>query len=152
MYRDRGFCGGFTLVEILIALAVLGIVITSVAGMFTSSAQRNLASRRNTVALTVAGDIMDRIKAGDINSTNIGDEIDNYKAVYGVEIKVDAPGASETGGLTKLKVFVTPFEGMNPETEGVLLSSYAIDVYVPAVDTSAPQAPAKRDGQGEVLK
>ncbi|MBA1336992.1 MAG: hypothetical protein HPY66_3428 [Firmicutes bacterium] len=139
MGENKRFCGGFTLIEILIALAVLGVVITPVIGMFTSTAQSNLKSRRNTVALTVARDIMDRIKTGDINSANIVGEIDNYKSTYGVEIKVDVPEDTGSNALEKLKVFVTPFEGMDAEKEGILVASYTTNVFVSSIDTSPPE-------------
>lgn len=138
MGENRKYSGGFTLIEILVALAILGIVITPVIGMFASSAQRNLNSRRNTVALTVARDIMDRIKAGDIDSSNLESEVDNYKTTYGVEIKVEGPAESSGNSLEKLKVFVTPFEGMDAETEGIMIASYTTNVFVSSIDTSPP--------------
>ena len=128
--------GGFTLIEILIALAILGFLIPPVIGLFTAASGSNHRSVRNTVALTVARDIMDRIKAGDINTDNQGQKIEDYKKQYGVEIFVSAIGAGAGNALDLLKVYVTPRQGMDPQTEGIMLASYATNVFIDEIDTT----------------
>jgi len=127
---------GFTLIEVLVALAVLGIVIPPVLGLFTAAAHRNYNSKRNTAALTVSRDIMDRIKAGDINSANGEREIKNYRERYGVEIYISCTDIYNGGTLKMVKVYVTPQLGMDPETEGIMLASYASHSNIEEMDTS----------------
>jgi prepilin-type N-terminal cleavage/methylation domain-containing protein len=131
--------GGFTLVEILISLAILGIITIPLIGIFSSTAGTNYKSTRNTVAVTVARDIMDRIKAGDINQENIGEEINNYKNIYGVEILVEFPGEHASNSLEKLRVYVTPELNMDAREEGILLASYTTNVMIETIDTSPPE-------------
>ena len=127
---------GFTLIEVLVALAVLGIVIPPVLGLFTAASHRSHNSKRNTIALTVARDIMDRIKAGDINSANVEKKIKNYRERYGVEICISSIGTSNGGTLKMVKVYVAPQLGMEPETEGIMLASYAANVSIKDMDTT----------------
>ncbi|NLT93957.1 MAG: type II secretion system protein [Clostridia bacterium] len=136
--KERKKNGGFTLVEILIALAILGIVTIPFIGMFSSTAGTNYKSARNTVAVTVARDIMDRIKAGDINQDNLEEEINNYKNNYGVEIMVEFPQKHSGNSLEKLRVYVTPELNMDARNQGILLASYATNVMIETIDTSPP--------------
>ena len=115
--------GGFTLMEILVALAILGLLIPPVIGLFTAASASNYRSIRNTVALTVARDIMDRIKAGDINTYNQGREIENYRQQYGVEIFVSFEGAGKGNDLGLIIVYVSPKPGIDPQTGRILLAS-----------------------------
>lgn len=128
--------GGFTLIEILVALAILGLLIPPVIGLFTAASSSNYRSLRNTVALTVARDIMDRIKAGDINTSNQGREIENYRQQYGVEIFVSAVGAGKGNSLDLIKVYVSPKPGMDPQSGGIMLASYSTNVFVDEIDTT----------------
>lgn len=127
---------GFTLIEVLVALAVLGIVIPPVLGLFTAASHRSHNSKRNTIAMTVARDIMDRIKAGDINSANGEREIKNYRERYGVEICISGTGTSNSGTLKMVKVYVTPQLGMNPKAEGIMLASYAANASIEEMATA----------------
>jgi prepilin-type N-terminal cleavage/methylation domain-containing protein len=120
--------GGFTLVEILVALAILGIVIPPVIGLFAAATESNQRSIRNTVALTLARDIMDRIKAGDINTLNQEQEIEVYKEKHGVEIHISGLGEGTGNSLNMLKIYVAPELGMDPKTKGIVLASYFANV------------------------
>lgn len=128
--------GGFTLMEILVALAILGLLIPPVIGLFTAASASNYRSIRNTVALTVARDIMDRIKAGDINTYNQGRELENYRQQYGVEIFVSVEGAGKGNHLGLIKVYVSPKPGMDPQTGGIMLASYSTNVFADEIDTT----------------
>jgi len=136
---------GFTLIEILVALAMLGIIIVPVIGMFSASSQSNHRSERNTVALTVARDIMDRIKAGDIDQDNLQQEINNHKSQHNVEILVLLN--DEEDNLQGVKVYVTPSEDMDPQTEGIMLASYSASVFTASIDTSGMEE--LEDGGGD---
>jgi prepilin-type N-terminal cleavage/methylation domain-containing protein len=136
--RVKKYSGGFTLIEILVTLAILGIVIVPVIGLFSSSVENNYKTNRDIIALTVARDIMDRIKTGDINRSNLEQEINNYKDRYGVEIKVEAPESTENNNLSKIKVYVTPWKGMDAQTQGLMLASYSTNVFIESIDTSPP--------------
>lgn len=128
--------GGFTLIEVLVALAILGIIIPPVIGLFAAATKSNHSSIRNTVALTLARDIMDRIKAGDINTSNQDQEIENYKEKHGVEIYVPGIGVGSGNALDSIKVFVAQKPGMDPQTEGIMLASYATNVFIDEIDTT----------------
>jgi prepilin-type N-terminal cleavage/methylation domain-containing protein len=139
---------GFTLVEILISLSILGIVTIPFIGMFSSTANTNFKSTRNTVAVTVARDIMDRIKAGDIIQENLEEEINNYKNLYGVEILVEFPEGHSSNSLERLKVYVTPELNMNAREDGILLASYATNVMIETINTSPPEIDDDEDDGG----
>jgi prepilin-type N-terminal cleavage/methylation domain-containing protein len=136
MAFNRKGNGGFSLVEVLVALAILGIVITPVIGVFAAASRSNQKSLSNTRALTVARDIMDRIKAGDINKSNSSQEIASYKAQYGVEVYLPEIETCENNTLGMLNVYVAPQTGSDPQTEGIMLASYATNVFTDEIDTT----------------
>ncbi|MDK2878489.1 MAG: hypothetical protein PWR06_1205 [Thermoanaerobacteraceae bacterium] len=146
MERVKKYSGGFTLIEILVAVAILGIVIVPVIGLFSSSVENNYKTNRDIIALTVARDIMDRIKAGDINRSNLEQEINDYKDRYGVEIKVEVPESTKNNNLSKVKVYVTPRKGMDAQTQGLMLASYSTNVFIESIDTSPPGNGGEDDG------
>jgi prepilin-type N-terminal cleavage/methylation domain-containing protein len=80
---------GFTLIELVVALMILCITITPMIGMFTWSSNVYHRLDSNITALTIAMDIIDRIKAGDIDGSNLQHRIDDYKNEYDVEIEVE---------------------------------------------------------------
>ena len=55
--------GGFTLVEVLIALVVMSIGMLGIAGMYVQSMQAGRTSMLHHHAVTMAGDVADRIRA-----------------------------------------------------------------------------------------
>lgn len=120
---------GFTLIEVLAALAVLGLLLPPIMGLFTVASVSNARSVRNTVALTVAGDIMDRIKTGDINLYNQEQRLRGYRDKYDMEILVDGIKDRGNHSLDLIKVYVASKPGMEPRTEGIMLSSYFANVY-----------------------
>lgn len=60
--RARGQCG-FTLVEVLIALVVMSVGMLGIAGLYLHSIQAGRTSVFRHHAITLAGDIADRIRA-----------------------------------------------------------------------------------------
>ncbi len=115
---------GITLIEILVSMAVLSIAVLSLTGMFSFSAARVWDAYGNTAALTVARDIMDRIKSGDINPSNLEDVVSDYENLHNMSIRVDITGEDEHGSLWKVKIYVACRPGMDPERDGVFLASY----------------------------
>ena len=58
-----GSRNGFSLIEVLLALAIFSIGLIAVAGMQLSSVTKNTASRMNTMAVEYASDYMERLLA-----------------------------------------------------------------------------------------
>ncbi len=132
---------GFTLAEILVALAILGLLIPPVVGLFIAASTSNQRSIRNTVALTVAKDIMDRIKTGNINIDNRAEMIGDYKAKYKVEILISGLTNKKGNTLNLIRIYVAPKPGMDPKSEGIMLASYVADVYTDKIKTTGPNGP-----------
>ena len=128
--------GGFALIEILAALAVLGIIIIPILGLFTAAYKSSQRSIWETIALTVAGDIMDRIKSGDINRANAEKEIAEYKDRYKVEVYVHCNDMPRDGALNMINVYVAPRLGMEPLKDGIMLSSYAVGIIIEDIGTT----------------
>lgn len=64
---------GFTLLETMIAVAVLMVILLPLTGLFLQSSQQITASRHSTTALYTAQDILEQIKSNEntpINSTD----------------------------------------------------------------------------------
>lgn len=63
-YSTRpGLLGGFTLVEVLIALVIMSVGMLGIAGLYMHSMQAGRTSIFRHHAVTLAGDIADRIRA-----------------------------------------------------------------------------------------
>ena len=61
--RQRRHAAGFTLVEVLIALIVISVGMLGIAGLYLHSIQAGRTSVFRHQAITLAGDIADRIRA-----------------------------------------------------------------------------------------
>lgn len=64
--RSSGRCSGFTLVEIMIAMAVASIGLISLAYLQSTAVKGNTASGRFTQATYLAQNILERVKNGDL--------------------------------------------------------------------------------------
>src|SRR5690554_3666604 len=108
---------GFTLIEVLISIALIGIMAISVLGLFTTSLRNNMASKEVISDAVMSKDIMERVKdellqlpsderaldklkekfhaiQGDYENTTITIEHkDEEKKLY--TIKVQIPGVRE---------------------------------------------------------
>ena len=62
--------GGFTLVEVLIALIILSVGMLGIAGLYVHSMQAGRTSLFRHHAVTLAGDVADRIRANPIAGIN----------------------------------------------------------------------------------
>jgi type IV pilus assembly protein PilV len=56
-------CGGFTLIEVLVAALVLGIGLLGLAGLQSAGLRGNLSAIQRSMATQLADDIIDRIRA-----------------------------------------------------------------------------------------
>lgn len=65
--RKRNKDAGFSLVELLIAVVILAIIVIPLLNVFLSSNRLNIKSRKTLRATTAAQDIMEGLKAYDIN-------------------------------------------------------------------------------------
>jgi prepilin-type N-terminal cleavage/methylation domain-containing protein len=110
---------GFTLIEVVVTLMVLCITIPSMFGMFTwcSGAYHRLDS--SITALTVAMSIIDRIKAGDIDETNLQQQINDYMDAHDVLIEIETIHLQHRPDALRVSV---RHEGL---TGWVTLSTYA---------------------------
>ncbi len=74
--RARASCA-FTLVEVLIAIAILGVGITMAAALFPTAIKQNQRSANDTIGMIVAKNalavVKARLTAGDLNSAGIND-------------------------------------------------------------------------------
>jgi len=79
--RQRGMrdsCGGFSLVEVLIALIILSVGMLGIAGLYVHSMQAGRTSTFRHHAVTLAGDVADRIRANPrAGAAYAGAEADN---------------------------------------------------------------------------
>ena len=60
-HQNADACRGFTLIEVLIALAIFAVGILAVAGLQIRSINMNAAARMQSEATTVAVDVMERL-------------------------------------------------------------------------------------------
>jgi type IV pilus assembly protein PilV len=63
LLRPRPAAGGFSLVEALVALLVLSIGLLGIAGLFVESVRNSRTALLRTQAITLVGDMADRIRA-----------------------------------------------------------------------------------------
>lgn len=63
MHNARKTVGGFTLIEVLIALIIMSVGMLGIAGLYVHSMQAGRTSVLRHNAVTLAGDIADRIRA-----------------------------------------------------------------------------------------
>ena len=68
---------GFTLIEVLLALAIFSIGLLAVASMQISSVTKNTSSRLNTMAVEYASDYMERLLGLGMDSDIIGNGMDD---------------------------------------------------------------------------
>ncbi|MCR1897976.1 type II secretion system GspH family protein [Irregularibacter muris] len=62
MIRERGENGGFTLLEVLVSIALIGITAVALMGLFTVSLNNNLASRKSIEHTVYIKNIMEELK------------------------------------------------------------------------------------------
>ena len=105
--RLRG--GGFTLVEVLIALVVLSIGMLGIAALYLESLRASRAALVRTEAVTLASDIADRIRANrnplnayDCGGTCDANEGGNAVAIADLNAWRAAVAAQLPGGTTSI--------------------------------------------------
>ncbi|MGB9429813.1 MAG: type IV pilus modification protein PilV [Gammaproteobacteria bacterium] len=78
-------CGGFSLLEVLIALVILSVGLLGIAGMLSTTVKGNDSAYMRTQATALAYNIIDRMRANQ-NSAQSGD--------YDIALGTPAPGSS----------------------------------------------------------
>lgn len=63
---------GFTLIELVVTAAFMGIVVVAVAGLFTSLRQINIAANNYTIATQVAQQLMEQYRNTPYNNITVG--------------------------------------------------------------------------------
>jgi len=107
---------GFTLIEMMIAIVLLGIGLLAIAGMQVSSIRGNFFSHYLTQASYVAQDgleVLDHI-AYDNNKLNAGTYNDGQVTLSGIVFS-RTYGVSINGNLKTITYRVTWYDGMNRE-------------------------------------
>ena len=116
---------GFTLVEILIAAAVIGLGLIGVAAGFVHAVSGLEAGRQQTTATFLAEQRIEQLKAGALNTflnvtpanypsetygsiSNNGNPMPNYRRTVTI---VDAPGGLADTKLVEVTVFYRPVVG-----------------------------------------
>lgn len=80
----RGKTAGFTLVEVLIALIVISVGMLGIAGLYLHSIQAGRTSVFRHHAITLAGDIADRIRANPAAGVNYQSAGQDHGCVNGI--------------------------------------------------------------------
>lgn len=71
---------GFTLIEVLVSIALIGIVAISIMGLFTTSLQNNNASKLVIESTVLAKDIMENVKSEFAQLPSEDRDIDNLES------------------------------------------------------------------------
>lgn len=104
---EKGRISGFTLIEVLVAMAIFSIAVLGLAVGATTVMRSNKTSYFNTIGTNLAQDKMEELKAKTASSIASGS--DTPSAVYGVSfsrswtVTADQP----TKGVNKIDVTVT---------------------------------------------
>jgi type IV pilus assembly protein PilV len=85
--------GGFSLIEVLVAILVLALGVIGVAGMQLTALRASQQSAFQTAAVQLASEMADRIRAND-NQMKLDDDANPFLAVdYKSDVEPDAPPA-----------------------------------------------------------
>jgi type IV pilus modification protein PilV len=107
MVQSSRLQGGFTLIEILVAMAILGIAILAIAAGATSVIRANQTSYFNTIATNLAQDKLEELKANPATMASGGPvtepPIDGVTFTRNWTVTADTP----VGGLSQIDVTVT---------------------------------------------
>lgn len=86
---------GFTLVEVLVAAAILSVVVTPILSSFVTIARVNAKSRRRLSATTIANSVMESVKGFDLSE--VSKQCNAYSASEFHIVAGTVSGASEVG-------------------------------------------------------
>lgn len=121
---------GFTILEVVIAMLIIGIITVPALGLFSSSLQLYDRSTESTIAINLA-----QLKMEEIIGTDVGEyernpvewkkfsEYTGYN--YQVDINLESPASSETPNLYRVDVRVRYQAGGQPQN--LSLSTYLVD-------------------------
>ena len=127
MNPDRGSHAGFTLVEVLVALLVLSIGMLGIAALYLESLRASRQALVRTEAVTLAGDIADRIRSNrnPVNNYDCGGTCDageggNAIAIADLNDWRTAVTATLPGGTTSITY--TPPAANTPAVYDIVVS------------------------------
>ncbi len=104
LHRNRGF----TLIEIMIAIAIIAIGIFGVMSLIITVMRGNTLSKRVTIATTIAQDRMEDFKRMDYASV---DDVSNTNTYYDTDYYLEAdvePGPATDTKTIEVKVYWDP--------------------------------------------
>lgn len=87
--RANGTQGGFSLVEVTLALGLLGSVLISIAGLSVLGARQLASGRASTLALGTAASILERMEGSSLKQTYEGFGLDGSEASQRVDSRLD---------------------------------------------------------------
>lgn len=83
--RHSPYCGGFTLIEVMVALVILAVGLLGMASLMTRSQQSNESAYSRSQAALMAYDIIERMRTNLVNqidATGNDDETRRYKEMF----------------------------------------------------------------------
>lgn len=98
---------GFTLVEVLVAAAILSLVVTPILSSFVTIARVNAKSRRKLSATTIANGVMESVKGFELK--DISQQCNDSSSGFHV-VAVPISGASEVGTASYASGTFTPHD------------------------------------------
>lgn len=109
-YKQQNLFAGFTLVELIITVVVLGIAITGIAGLYYSSQYTQLSSQYKDTATRNAQKEIEVLRNNTYNQLTAGDNIDFTSSLKG-NLPGDKKGtvvvSEPTNGIKRVNVTVS---------------------------------------------
>jgi prepilin-type N-terminal cleavage/methylation domain-containing protein len=116
---------GFTLIEVLVAMAVFAVGILAAVHMQSSALMTNKLARNSTEALTQAADLLERLTALPYTDTNLNPGTHNVGVPLGVPDWREGPCSMWTGGNLTSDIeqyrfqYIVALDAMFPNTKTV---------------------------------
>lgn len=121
---------GFTLIEALVAVAILSIGILAVAGMQTTAMSTNLAAMNSTKAVNLAEEMVDRIRLNAGNTPNIYNGIDTANGCSGIDTRWAFGDCSQWNTKLQNSGLVSPRGQVSVSTDSPIPFTATISVTV----------------------
>jgi type IV pilus assembly protein PilV len=125
MPADRSSVAGFTLMEVLVTIVILSIGLLGIAGLQLNSLRGNQSALDSTVAVSLAVEMADRIRANPPRNPNTGDLLMTSNYLF-LDAAGSDPGCINTlcntnqVELTDAYEWFTKLEELLPGAEGVI--------------------------------
>ena len=128
--RTRNHVRGFTLVEVLIALIIMSVGMLGIAGLYVQSMQAGRTSLFRHNAVTLAGDVADRIRANPRAGVDyMGPGVDNNCVGMGVDCSATQMAANDILLWDQQALDTLPNGAVNIQFDGAVSPpSYTITI------------------------